>query len=109
MLGSECVVLALQERQYDFALGLASDVLARNPNDAQAQFERASALMGKRQFDEALAVLNALAQLPEVPPAVWQNIGLCCYIQCNYAAASEALEKVYASGARSADLVRLLV
>jgi len=108
-LRGDCVALALQQRDYELARQIAEEAQQRDPTDVQAKFERASALMGLRQFDAALSELGELAVGENVDPAVLQNIGLCHYILGNYAAARAPLEAVYAHGIRSADLARLLI
>lgn len=108
-LRSDCVALALQQRDYNVAQQLSEAALVRDPMDAQAKFERASALMGLRQFEAALVNLTELTQGADTDPAVSQNIGLCHYLLENYAAARPHLETVYAKGVHSTDLLRLLL
>lgn len=108
-LRDECVSLALQEQQYDWVLATTANLLSRDSSDRDAQFGRASAYVGKRQFDMALPLLNALDETGEATAAVSQNLGLCHYALGDYDQAKAHLEKAYELGERSSGLLRLLI
>lgn len=108
-LARECVDLALACGDYDFVLQRTQRVLSGSPQDVSASFDRASALIGKREYTDAIAVLREIvAQHPDIVAAS-MNLGLCHYRLAQYTEALSPLEAAYASGDRSAGLLRLLV
>ena len=108
-LARECTDLALATGDYDFVLQRTKKILAATPDDPTAQFDRASALIGKRKYVDAIAILrDFVARCPDVGPAAL-NLGLCHYRLTQYTEALAPLEAAYASGDRSAGLLRLLV
>lgn len=108
-LARDCVDLALRAGDFDFVLDRALRTLSSAPEDRQALFDRASALIGKRGYQEAAQALRSLLEhAPGITPA-WINLGLCCYLEGDYVGARAALDAAYAAGDRSPDLLRLLV
>jgi len=109
-LRANCIELALAQQQYDIALQVADEALKNEPEDLQAKFQRASALIGLKRLTEALDDLNALAKdIAPTPPAVLQNIGLCHYLLGDFLAARVSLKELYIAGERSVDVFRLLI
>jgi tetratricopeptide (TPR) repeat protein len=107
-LRTQCARLAAEARDFDALLELARQRLRAAPADAEALFHEATALLGLRRVDEALRPLEALEAALPSDAAVLSNLGLCRYAQGDYAAARGPLERAYAAGERSADLLRLL-
>ncbi|MGO4332851.1 tetratricopeptide repeat protein, partial [Cupriavidus sp. M-11] len=59
---------AASQKRYDEAINRFDRVLATNPRNAQARFERAWALAQAGREDEAIAALSSMAQdFPELP------------------------------------------
>ncbi len=108
-LTRECIDTALQAGDFEFVLERADRALAKAPGDLQGLFDRASGLIGMRQYREAAAVLRALLERDSRIGAAQLNLGLCHYCMGEYAAARTALDSAYAAGDRSAALLRLLV
>ena len=108
-LARECIDLALQTGDYAFALDRLDRVLAGSPQDLQARFDRATALIGQRQYAVAVAALNGILQDKPELTAARINLGLCHYCLARYAEARVALDAAYSAGDRSAQLLRLLV
>jgi tetratricopeptide (TPR) repeat protein len=108
-LARDCIDLAMRVGDFDFVLGRAQRTLATTPDDRQALFDRASALIGKHNYREAAQTLRALLEhAPEIT-AAWINLGICCYAEGGFAEARSALDTAYAAGERSPDVLRLLV
>ena len=108
-LARECVDLSLACGDYDFVLEHTQKVLSDTPRELTASFDRASALIGKREYADAIVLLREVAaKQPEISAAS-MNLGLCHYRLAQYAEALAPLEAAYASGERSAGLLRLLV
>jgi tetratricopeptide (TPR) repeat protein len=108
-LARDCIDLALASGDYDFVLQHTQKILSGSPQDVTASFDRASALIGKRQFAQAIGVLQGIvARHPDISAAS-MNLGLCHYRLAQYSDALAPLEAVYAGGDRSAGLLRLLV
>jgi tetratricopeptide (TPR) repeat protein len=109
LLRQQCTELALSSRDYDGLIATADIVLAAQPEDAPAQFDRATGLMGKREYREALEVLHALRPLQPETYGIDFNIGLCHYCLNEYEAALPHLRECFSKGLRDAGLLRLLV
>ncbi|HEY4210842.1 MAG TPA: tetratricopeptide repeat protein [Steroidobacteraceae bacterium] len=108
-LARECIETALQAGDFGFVVGQADKVLARLPGDVQGLFDRASGLMGLRDYKGAAeALVQVLARAPQIS-AARLNLGLCHYCQGDYPAAREVLSREYSAGDRSAAVLRLLV
>jgi tetratricopeptide (TPR) repeat protein len=108
-LARDCVDLALRNGDYDFVLERATDVLRVVPDDAQSQFDRASALIGKKDYRAAIDALRKLLERIPTITAARINIGLCHYALGEYAQALPELQAAYVAGERPPDLLRLLV
>ena len=108
-LARECVDLALACGDYDFVLHRTEDILSRSPQDLTASFDRATALIGKRAYLEAIGVLREITALQPELLAAQINLGLCQYLLTEFADARTPLETAYRAGERSPGLLRLLV
>jgi Tfp pilus assembly protein PilF len=108
-LSRDCIALALQAGDYGFALDQLDALLAASPSDLQAQFDRATALIGKRDYAAAIDSLREILQAEPALTAARINLGLCHYCRAEYAEARTELDAAYAAGDRSTDLLRLLV
>jgi tetratricopeptide (TPR) repeat protein len=108
-LGRACVEAALQAHAYDFVLERAEKQLAVQPADVAALFDKASSLIGLREYRDAAAALqNVLALQPQIVAANI-NLGLCRYCLGEFSEGRAPLDAAYAAGDRSAGLLRLLV
>lgn len=108
-LARDCVDLALMNGDFDFVLERATGALKVTPDDAQAQFDRASALIGKKDYRGAIDALRGLLERVPTITAARINIGLCHYVLGEYAQALPELQAAYVAGERSPDVLRLLV
>jgi len=109
VLRQQCTELALSSRDYDGLIVTADIVLAAQPTDAAAQFDRATGLIGKREYRQALEILHALRPLQPETYGIDFNIGLCHYCLNEYEAALPHLRECFSKGLRDAGLLRLLV
>src|SRR5262245_26985958 len=75
-LRRDVVNTAVAAGEYAYVRDLAESRLADVPGDAEAQFDRATALIGLREFD---AALEALQPLDATIPGVRFNTGLCLF------------------------------
>jgi tetratricopeptide (TPR) repeat protein len=107
-LRQRCAQVAAEAGDYETLLELAEQRLRAAPADAEALFHEATALLGLRRLTEALRPLETLEAARPDDAAVLRNLGLCRYALRDYSAARGPLERAYAAGERSADLVRLL-
>jgi Tfp pilus assembly protein PilF len=108
-LARECVELALACGDYDFVLHRTQQVLSGSPQDLTASFDRATALIGKRDYAAAVGMLREITALQPELLAAQINLGLCYYLLKQHAAAQMPLEVAYRAGERSSGLLRLLV
>jgi Tfp pilus assembly protein PilF len=108
-LARECVDLALACGDYDFVLHRTEDILSGSPLDLTASFDRATALIGKRDFARAIGVLREITALQPGLLAAQINLGLCHYLLAQFADARTPLEAAYQAGDRTSGLLRLLV
>jgi tetratricopeptide (TPR) repeat protein len=108
-LARECIDLALQTGEYAAALSELDAVLAVSPADLRSRFDRATALIGQRQYAAAVEALRGIVRDKPDLTAAWINLGLCHYCLNEYGEARTALDAAYQAGDRSADLLRLLV
>jgi tetratricopeptide (TPR) repeat protein len=109
LLRQQCTEVALSSRDYDGLIVTADIVLAAQPGDPAAQFDRATGLMGKREYAQALEILHALRPLQPESYGIDFNIALCHYCLNEYEAALPHLRECFAKGLRDAGLLRLLV
>jgi tetratricopeptide (TPR) repeat protein len=109
VLRQQCTELALSSRDYDGLIVTADIVLAAQPTDAAAQFDRATGLIGKREYRQALDILEVLRPLQPETYGIDFNIALCHYCLDEYEAALPHLRECYGKGLRDAGLLRLLV
>jgi tetratricopeptide (TPR) repeat protein len=108
-LRKDCVDMALAAKDFDSLLQAADTVLAIAPEDASARFDRATALIGKREYRAALDTLTPLQALEAESFGIRFNIALCHYCLSEFDAALPLLEECYARGLRDVGLLRLLV
>lgn len=108
-LARDCIALALECGDHDLALEQTERLLTRSPDDMALRFARATALIAKRDYAQAIATLRGVVATDHSLWAAWINLGLCHYCLNEFPQAREALETAYSSGDRSAGLLRLLV
>jgi tetratricopeptide (TPR) repeat protein len=108
-LARDCVDAALRAGAYDFVLERSDRALAAAPADLHALFDRASALIGLREYRAAIDTLRAVLERQPGLVAALLNLGLCHYRLQEYIEARSALDAAYAAGDRSASLLTLLV
>lgn len=108
-LRQQCVELALSLKDFDSVIEVADVTLAAAPDDAGARFDRATGLIGKREYRAALAVLETLHPSPSEAFGIEFNSALCHYCLEEYDQAVPKLEACYARGLRDNGLLRLLV
>src|SRR5262245_19828129 len=107
-LARACVEAALQAQAYNFVLERAETQLAIQPADLAALFDKASSLIGLRDYREAAAILRDVLALQPQIVAANINLGLCHYCLEEFTEARVPLDAAYAAGDRSAGLLRLL-
>ena len=98
-LRRDCVDAAVAAGEFGFVRELADKRLASVPADPEAQFDRATALIGLKDFAGAL---EALRPLDATIPGVRFNTGLCFYMLGQYAEARPYFQAGYDAGERSA-------
>ena len=108
-MNRDCIALALQAADYAFALDRTDALLARFPDDLQARFDRATALIGRKDYAGIIESLRMILSAEPLLIAARINLGLCHYLRGEYAEARTALDSAHAAGDRSTDLLRLLV
>jgi tetratricopeptide (TPR) repeat protein len=108
-LHRECVELAMRGNEYPRALGMIDARLARHPADPEALFARANALMGLRQFEDAVHVLKALEEQGVAPVSVMQNLATCNFMLGRYENVRSYGERLIAAGEKSADILQLTI
>lgn len=109
VLRRQCVELATQAGRFDVVVGLADAVLAAQPSDASALFDKATGLIGQRAYRDALEILQRSEFSDSEAGAVLSNMGLCCFCLGDFAGAQRYLQQCYAHMDRSPALLRLLV
>jgi tetratricopeptide (TPR) repeat protein len=105
-LRRDVVNTAVAAGQFDYVRELAESRLADAPDDAEAQFDRATALIGLVDYD---AALEALQPLDATIPGVRFNTGLCLAMLGRHAEARAYLEAGYAAGERTPSLLKFLL
>jgi tetratricopeptide (TPR) repeat protein len=108
-LRRQCVDLATQTGQYAIVVQLADSVLAASPSDSAALFDKATGLIGQRNYRPALEVLQRLPSVAATDNAVRSNLALCCYCLGDFSAAKEHLDACRAAGAMTSGMLRMLV
>jgi Flp pilus assembly protein TadD len=108
-LRRDCIDAAIGARQFDFVLDAANKVLEGSPHDSEALFDRATALIGTRDYRAAIETLAPFAALMPEVEGVNFNLGLSHYCLNDFAAARPYLDRSYANGNRSSGLLRLLI
>jgi len=98
-LRRDCVNAAVAAKEFGFVRELADKRLASVPADPEAQFDRATALIGLKDFAGALETLRPL---DATIPGVRFNTGLCLYMLGQYAEARPYFQAGYDAGERSA-------
>jgi tetratricopeptide (TPR) repeat protein len=105
-LRRDCVDAAVAAGEFGFIRELAEKRLASMPADPEAQFDRATALIGLKDFAGAI---DALRPLDATIPGVRFNTGLCLFMLGNYAEARPYFSAGYDAGERSAGQLRLYI
>src|SRR5258708_7244585 len=108
-LRSECLRLALDHADYATALRVADGSLDLQPDDREALFGKATALIGRREYAAAIPLLAILKVRDPASTAVLQNLGLCHYCLGAQEKAEAELQPAFQAGECSAGLLRLLV
>jgi tetratricopeptide (TPR) repeat protein len=108
-LRSKCLQLALDHADYATALRVADGSLELQPDDREALFGEATALIGRRDYAAAIPLLAILKVRAPASTAVLQNLGLCHYCLGDHEKAETELQNAFQAGECSAGLLRLLV
>jgi tetratricopeptide (TPR) repeat protein len=103
-LRRDCLDTARAAGDYTYIKELAEERLAAAPGDSEALFDRATALIGLRDFQGAIAILRGL---DTSIPGVRFNLGLCHTLLGQYAESRPLLAAGYEAGERSADSLLL--
>ena len=67
----------IQSGDFDGAIALLDEVLARNPKDVNALFYLGLSRAGKRQHKEAIEPLTKVTELQPDFPGAWLQLGIC--------------------------------
>jgi len=102
-LRRDVVNTAVAAGEFEYLRTLAEGRLADSPGDAEAQFDRATALMGLRDFAGAL---EALKPLDATIPGVRANTALCHFFLEQYAQALPYFKASYDAGDRGPQTLR---
>jgi tetratricopeptide (TPR) repeat protein len=105
-LRRDCVDAAVAAGEFGFVRDLADKRLASAPADPEAQFDRATALIGLQDF---AAAMEALRPLEASIPGVRFNAGLCLFMLGKYEEARPYFQAGYDAGERSPGLLRFLI
>jgi tetratricopeptide (TPR) repeat protein len=105
-LRRDVVDTAVAAGDFQYLRELAESRLADTPADPEAQFDRATALIGLRDFE---AALGSLQSLDGSIPGVRFNTGLCLFMLGRFAEAKPFLQAGYDAGERSPGQLRLLL
>jgi len=97
---------AVAAGEFGYVRELAERRLADVPGDPEAHFDRATALIGLREYG---AALEALRPLDATIPGVRFNTGLCLFMLERYADARPYFEAGYEAGERDPSLLRTLL
>lgn len=108
-LRRQCVDMATSLARFDVIVQVADSALKANSVDATALFDRATGLIGRRDYRGALEALEKLESLVDQNVAVHLNAALCLYCLGEFSGARPRLEFCYRSGSRDAGFLRLLV
>jgi tetratricopeptide (TPR) repeat protein len=108
-LHRECIALAMQGGEYSRALELVDARLTRHPSEAESLFARSNALIGLKQFGDALAILNLLEQQGVAQLAVLQNLAVCHYVLEQFENSRAYAERLIAAGEKSAGTLQLAI
>jgi tetratricopeptide (TPR) repeat protein len=108
-LHRECVELAMNGGEYGRALEWLDARLARHPGDAESLFARANALIGLRQFGDAIAILKGLEEQGVAQVAVMQNLATCHFALGQYQNVRAYGERLIAAGVKSGDVLQLTI
>jgi Tfp pilus assembly protein PilF len=89
-------ILAVEDKQWDKALELLRQALAKHPDHVEALYYTGVALMGKRQPTEAIPVLLKARRLAPTEGAIGLQLGLAYVALEQYERAQPILEEVFA-------------
>lgn len=105
-LRRDVVNTAVAAGEYEYLRELADSRLAEVPGDPEAQFDRATALIGLQEY---AAAHEALQPLDATIPGVRFNCGLCLFMMGRFAEARPYFEASLEAGERPASLLRFLL
>lgn len=89
-------VLAIDDKQWDKALGLLRQALQREPDHVEALYYTGVALMGKRQPAAAVTVLQQARQKSPADTSIAYQLGLAYFLLDQHDRAASILEEVFA-------------
>jgi tetratricopeptide (TPR) repeat protein len=89
-------ILAVEDKQWDKALDLLRQVLARQPDHVEALYYTGVAYMGKGQPGAAIPVLHRARQLAPAEGSIGMQLGLAYVALEQYDRAAPILESVFA-------------
>jgi tetratricopeptide (TPR) repeat protein len=105
-LRRDVVNTAVAAGEFEYVRELAESRLADVPGDVEAQFDRATALVGLKEFAAAFELLQLL---DTTIPGVRFNSGFCLFMLGRYADARPYFEAGVQAGERSTQLLRFLL
>jgi tetratricopeptide (TPR) repeat protein len=105
-LHRDVVDTAVAAGEFSYVRELAERRLADTPADPEAQFDRATALIGLKDFAGAL---EALQPLDATIPGVRFNLGLCLYMLDRHGDARPYFQAGYDAGERSPGHLRFFI
>lgn len=105
-LRRDVVNTAVAAGEFEYLRELAESRLADDPGDSEAQFDRATALIGLKEF---AAAFEALQPLDATITGVRFNSGLCLFMLGRYAEARPYFEAGLQAGEQSSSLLRFLL
>lgn len=105
-LRRDVVDTAVAAGEFEYVRELAESRLVDLPGDSEAQFDRATALIGLQDY---AAAFEALQPLDATIPGVRFNSGLCLFMLGRYAEARPYFEAGVEAGERSPALLRFLL
>jgi tetratricopeptide (TPR) repeat protein len=105
-LRRDVVDTAIAAGEFQYLKEFAESRLAKAPDDAEAQFDRATAFLGLQDYP---AALDALKPLDATIPGVRFNTGVALFMLSRYPEARPYFQAGYDAGERSAPLLRTFI